>query len=724
MAEVVNNDKLELKLTSYGLSRIAEALDNPEMTLALTKVRIGSGDNYEYYVPTEAELNDPNFDLKGLISGYEFYIYDKELLEDGLTVSFHTIIPEDVGGFDIREVGLYETVNGKDHLFAISTQQPFVKPSAADNYFINVNYYMFLKIQNFADIYDRITLDIEHASVTEPDLETLLKSFLFAEENLMVQIGKNSELLGYNRPTQLLEKINENKRDYSYITLYKNFASVLDLVKSPKDIFSYWIFDQSRRESLGSSITDLSDNKYYLTTNKLSNTYTHSYVGFQSMFSFGESDFFELPASIPVNLHDPETDIDSPFTIVYAIKPPETTATRTVIAKSNRGEGQVQVFEVQELSTKALQVRLFADSSNYVTFRTPARSIPQGAHSVVITYNPNTVTMNAFINSTFYSMNKDETGTYSYMNTSAGGTFYEYSCTPTFEIHAAKDGSAGNPLVYNSSQGTDDTIYCSADGSPIDSGNWSVHDDGNLYYNDTLATVDLDNPTEVTLYAWVYQGPIGTPPEIAYTRVDTIDSENITFYDELFNPMIPSTDAFHVVHTGGDNYEVMYGEYSTSQESTLDITRYVYECTATLDTQYIYTTSTSFMVPKNNPELTYPLYQYGDGTVSAETPYQYLFELYTGSNWEFRQVGETTQSIEYGLFYNGQRASYTNNVADSPVPPLASYVISSSGHKTENIDSYVGLVSIIKEKLSDIDARVLALNLCATMGKNPFLSEE
>ena len=31
--------------------------------------------------------------LQSPVKEVEFYIYDKELLEDGLTVSFHTIIP-------------------------------------------------------------------------------------------------------------------------------------------------------------------------------------------------------------------------------------------------------------------------------------------------------------------------------------------------------------------------------------------------------------------------------------------------------------------------------------------------------------------------------------------------------------------------------------------------------------------------------------------------------
>ena len=110
-------------------------------------------------------------------------------------------------------------------------------------------------------LYDRITLDVEHAQVTEADMEELMRTFLFSQENLMLQIEKNSKIIGYNRPTQILDKVNENKQTFSYVTLYKNFASVLDLVSSPNNIFSYWIFDYSRRETIGSNIVDLSNNK-------------------------------------------------------------------------------------------------------------------------------------------------------------------------------------------------------------------------------------------------------------------------------------------------------------------------------------------------------------------------------------------------------------------------------------------------------------------------------
>ena len=112
MAQIVNDNKLNLILTDFGKERIAYAVENPTVTLNITKIKLGSGDNHEYYVPDSSQT-----ELKGSL-GLEFYIYDKALLEDNLTISFHTVIPEDIGGFDIREVGLYETYEGEDKLSA------------------------------------------------------------------------------------------------------------------------------------------------------------------------------------------------------------------------------------------------------------------------------------------------------------------------------------------------------------------------------------------------------------------------------------------------------------------------------------------------------------------------------------------------------------------------------------------------------------------------------
>lgn len=704
MAEVVNNDKLELILTKYGADRIAEALDNPDMNLAITKIRIGSGDNDEYYeLPTDTENPPVITKLKGDL-GYEFYILDKQLLEDNLTISFHTIITEDIGGFDIREVGLYESTPEGDKLFAIATQQPFVKPSPQDNYFISLNYYIFLKAQNFAELYDRITLDVEHAAVTEPDLESLMKTFLFAQENLMAQIGKNTELLGYNRPTQLLEKINENKTNYSYITLYKNFASVLDLVQLSEDIFSYWIFDYSRRESLGKSIVDLSNNQYYLSTNKLSSLYPHSFKGFQSMFNFKEGDYYKLSSSIPVSLYNPETDKDSPFTMVFVLEPNDYTTTRTLLAKSDKQNGQVQVFEVQEMADMSLQVTLYSSSTNYITFVTAANSIPKEAHSIVLTYDPEAIKMKAFINSAEYELSIKSQYNYTHMNTSAGGTFYEYYYIPetyvALDVNYGDPAPSGSPLIYNEG---DQTIYCTAEGNTIFNSYPWYYNGANLMYANVNATVSA-TPTPITYYAWVYDGGADVGQKFVYTKQATLDSQDIKLYDRNFNTVSPRQDSFHIVKDG-NNFVMKYGEYNTTQDDTYSITRYVYKCECPNNTQYIYTTT------NNIQGLGYPLYT-KEGSV---------FELYTGTDWTFqtRTVGST---VTYVLCYDNAEATLNAEPVTSPVPDLASYIINESGQKVDFINSKVGIISIIKEKLSDADARILALNLCATLGQNPFLS--
>jgi hypothetical protein len=213
MAQIVNNDKLTLILTQYGLNRVAEAMSDPSLNLCLTKIKFGSGKNFEYYAPVESQNS-----LEGPIPEAEFYVYKKELLEDDLTISFYTIIPENIGGFDIREVGLYEVVDGEDKLFAIGTCQPFVKPTTADNYFMAVDYYIFLKAADLSKVYEQIILDAEHALVTDADLEELMRTFLFSNANLVNQIGNNSRIVGYNRATQLYEKIEANKTSFSYLT--------------------------------------------------------------------------------------------------------------------------------------------------------------------------------------------------------------------------------------------------------------------------------------------------------------------------------------------------------------------------------------------------------------------------------------------------------------------------------------------------------------------------
>lgn len=715
MAEIANSNKLELKLTQYGLTRITEAMKDPTLNLAITKIRIGSGRDNQYY--SFEEQNPDVSQLEGDLR-YTFYVYEKQLLEDGLTISFRTTIPEDIGGFDIREVGLYETVDNEDRLFAICTQQPFVKPSPEYNYFINVNYYIFLKIQNAADIYDRITLDVEHSQVSEADLESLMRSFLFAQSNLMNQIGKNSKLIGLNRASQIMEKVNENKTSFNYITLYKNFASTLDLVKDYSNIFSYWVFDYSRRTSSTDAIVNLANtnNITYLSTNAPVTSFEHKYNGFQSMFKFEGSDCYFL-SSDDLNFYDSQKVKDKSFTMAFSLEPIQKyyEETRTIIAKVNRAQNSA-VFKVQELADGVLQVTLYQDLSNYITFTTSKRAVPKEAHSIVLVYDGSESQMRAYINSKSYQMLREEEGNYRHMDPSPSGTLYEFKATPVYSIG-----------TYDNNTG-----FCKPDGTSISSEDaasqgWTI-DNGVVKYG-TEVVEPSGTPHEEKLYAWAYtKTDIGElPSEFIYLRESDViinedtnipypNSENVPFYNEDFELVSRDQTDFTIVQNQEGDWVVTYKEtvsgWTTEYYASKNVEREVTSYTYTAPEVAIYAPATTFT------SADYSLYEDNGGK----------FVRYNGGNWAFKPIGS---GQEYKIYYKREfEAVLTKDGNEQPVPinagspMLASYIVAENGNNIEPINSSVGLISIIMEELSDVECRTLALNLCATLGKNPFLNED
>lgn len=679
----INDEKLQLKITQYGLGRIAEAVANPSLTLNITKIRLGNGRDEKYYDPSETQTSlEGDLDL-------EFYIYDKALLEDEVTISFHTIIPDSVGGFDIREVGLYETVNGEDKLFAISTQQPFVKPTTADNYFINIDYYIFLKATQFKDIYDQIVLDSNYALVTEPNLEELMKTFLFAHGNLINQIGNNSRIIGYNRPTQLYDIIKENKKDYSYITLYKTYASLVD-VTNPDNIFSYWAFDYSRRTSSQNSVTDLSNNRFALDISKNLNRFEHIYNGFMSMFSIEDPDYFKLSSQIPLNLfgkvsEDSTEETDFPFTMIFAVEPLTYNSKRTLLAKSDY-LNRLHTFEVNELADGSLELKLFSSYTNYLTFTSSPRAIPNAPHSIVLTYDPDLQEVIAYINSTKYNMTKVETGTYTHMNETPG-ILYCFTYTPEYKIYANATSPSIPTALYNEN------------GTPYIGPDWQVSE-GVVEYKGALAPYDEDGDIQTDkLYAWVYNDTVND--HIIYTKTLDITQDTV-LYNSDYTEYAESLFSISYVEGTTPSYKIFYEQYPTTQVSEADIEpqdRFCYK--ATLTESSIYTNSIE------NPILLY-------------TQVDDSYEIYTGTQWTIGTKEVNEQEVPWVLFEGnpGTRGEDTQTFT----PDLTSYIIDANGAPAQFINSNVGLVSIIKEKLSEDNARIMALNLCATMGRNPYLS--
>ena len=667
MTQIVNTDKLNLVLTDYGLGKIAEAMKDPTLNIVISKIRLGSGNNNEYYEPSSTQTS-----LRGDL-GLEFFIYDKELLEDGTTISFHTVIPETVGNFDIREVGLYETIDGEDKLFAISTQQPFVKPSAEYFYFISIDYYMFLKNVNFAEIYEQIILDPLHALPTEKDLESLMQTFLFAQGNLIDQIGNNSTIIGYNRASQLHEKITENQKSFSYITLFKNFSSLMDIVSSPKNIFSYWAFDYSNKKNINNSIMDLSTNGYYLATNKALSDYEKVYKGFMSTLAFTPSDSFNLSSQIPLNLYNEDKKEDSPFTMIFALEPLKLGAKRTLIAKSNYATS-THSFEISELANRSLEVKLFSSTEDFLTFSTLPFSIPAGCHSIVLTFDPDKKKMIAYINSTKHELLKDETGNYTHINESAG-TLYGYSCSPEYAIYT--NSSSDPTKLYN------------ADGSPYTGTDWTIEDNSIKYKGDTSTYTASRDTTTSKLYAWVPTGA-SVYENVIYTKSETITSDTI-LYKENYEKEDMATSSFSIAQSGS-SYVILYQGGQTERYQELDVEPInIYCFKYALGDKVIYT---------NNATAPTILYN-EDGS------------YYTGNEW--RIEGSYVYFNELRAIYN---PSYNK---ETFTPNLTSYITDENNKAIYPINANVGIISIIKEKISNENLRLLALIFCATMGKNPYL---
>lgn len=288
MTQVVNNtDILTYILTDYGLNRVAQALADENVKIYLTKIKFGDA-NFEYYEPEQSAT-----ELKHPIENASFGILKKELLEDNLTISLRTFIPESLSGCEIREVGIYETVEGVDYLFAIGTQQPLIKPLESLRYFISVDYYAFLKSQNLSEIYDQIVLLPDDQLVTKEDLENLMSTILFTESNLIEQINGNSRVIGLNRPEQLKVKIDRSMETFGFTAASNIYSTLMSHVKSDS-VYAYWLFDYSQRLASQTGVTDIGIHGRNLSTNQSLNLYNKSYQGILPALTFKNSDYYYL----------------------------------------------------------------------------------------------------------------------------------------------------------------------------------------------------------------------------------------------------------------------------------------------------------------------------------------------------------------------------------------------------------------------------------------------
>ena len=855
MTQVVNDtDKLTYILTDYGLQRITEALADPTVYILLTKVKVGDA-NFEYYTPQEAatELVHP-------IENGEFPLVSKELLEDNLTISLHAVFPEALNNCEIREVGIYETVNGEDKLFALSTQQPQLKPAESLGYFTVVDYYAFLKSQNLSDIYDQILLDPDAQLVTREELDNLMSTIAFTESNLMEQINGNSRVIGLNRAEQLRKEIESERNNLSYTSAYNNYSLLLNSI-NPSDIFGYWLFNYPRRSTYNSSVTDISINNRNLSTNKPINVYNRTCEGLMSTLNFAAPNFFYLDqtdttsefnpnafevigtpsvnslgiaynfsnsnyikgpkitrnqndsvgiffnftiedkandysimftdqlytllcyfdhntenlvvklgdgtewvgtmtykipevqvfynfrvlfnneiASLSVLLNETYTEkstidldnnpaydfgtlnigvgyasylpllgsfnlkeltidvngnksfsgsIENPenrmsflsedgkndisFTMIFTVKPLLGEQDRTLIARSDYATNS-NIFEVFETTDRRLKIRLFSDSSNYITFTSGINTVPTERHSVLFSYDANLKTVNAFIGGKKVNMLKTTTGTYSHMNNTPSAL---YSFTSTQEGSIWTDSNTNPTALYNQN------------GTPYTGSNWFIDtESGNVFYDEFLASYDPENnKTTDRLYAWNWND--GLEDHLVYTK-ELVLAQSSILYNE--NYTLYTGQDFKIVLSGSD-YIVQYNgntaEY-TQSEDVLPKTLYSYYYVGGLQTIW------------------------ANSSVAPSVLYQSNGNIYTGIDW----------TVSNGkVYYRGQLASYNSlfNLL-APSAAVTSYITQLDGTHTNYINSDIGIISVINNKISDEKLRSFALNLEATMGNNPCIS--
>lgn len=664
MAQIVNDNKLTLVLTDYGLARVAQALNDPAVEIYLSKIKLGDA-NGEYYNPAETLPGVENPSLVNPIPGAEFYLIDKDLLEDGLTVSLHAIIPEISGGYDVREVGLYETISGVDYLFAVSTQQPLVKPGVDYNYLITVDYYMFLRSQNFANVYDQIIINPETGLVTYTDLDQYLKTVLFSQASLMDQIGHNSEIIGLDRAEQLYRKILSDRDNFGYYSTYNSFSTLLDFVKS-ENVFGFWVFDYPRRTPAVRQIIDISPNKRNMVCDQPINVYKRKYFGIAPTLGILGNHFYSVPSNVNVSLLNYDETADADFTMIFCVTP-SGTGNRTLLAKSDDSLG-INVFEVKELSDNSLEITLFTDSSNYKKFTSASNSLPAEAYALVITYVDSV--MKAFVNGEEVILTTSTTGTYTHMNPSQA------------DIYAWK----ATPIAYAANVEVPVALL-NADGTPIDDNDWSISGNA-VYYDDHVATQSGSTVATDTLYAWTYDG------HTIYTKVT-----DVTEYTSLYNSdyTLYTGTLFSVVTAGGTSV-IQYDGSDTSRDSGNDIASvtlypFIYNPTGA-EALNIWTNSVS------NPGVLLN----SDGT------------RYSGEDWSI-----SAETIFYRGKYQAVRSS-NDDITLSNIS-VTSYVTDSSGNIGDPINSYVGIISIIKEGLELEEARKMSLVFSSEMGVNPCVGE-
>lgn len=410
MADIFNStNNLYWVFTSYGRSRLASLAN--EDYLFLYTACIG---NYDWYTDENHLLGDAgysegafrryfeadgNHSLGSPIANGTLPINNKALDEENNIVTLSFTVPEDLNGFDIREIGIYETVNGIDHLFAVCTMQPLPKPSTETNHFIAVQFNCRLQSEALTNHYDQIILDPNNNFVTVEEFTQMQENVLFVESNLAEQISNNARIIGYDRPQQLYEMMYEDKKRYSNFAMSTTYANFLNATSLDK-VRCFWVFQPNNDSTRLVSISDLSSYGLNLSTNRLSTQYDTDYEGLATWLNFeydansNTGDYFSMDSDIDFDLIETngEEISDAHFTLFFICAQNSNTHDCTIIAKDNSAQNAPTppAFNVTITQKRQISLKLYTDKNNYVEYLTGENTVPEAGEFYVasITYDP------------------------------------------------------------------------------------------------------------------------------------------------------------------------------------------------------------------------------------------------------------------------------------------------------------------------------------------------
>ena len=299
-----------------------------------------------------------------------------------------------------------------------------------------------------------------------------------------------------------------------------------------------------------------------------------------------------------------------------------------------------------------------------MTFTSGENIIPEGAHSVVLSYTPVEKNLVAFVNGDKVLLSREIERSYSHMNNSLT-TLYGFSATPLNVIYA---NSATNPTELYSEKGAPNT-------NPL-----FVISEGVVFYNSEECTYDSSkNIVTPNLYAYSYG------LETVYVEDTTLTMDTVLYNNKH---SLYTGSLFRLAQSGADVVIQCTG-YPTERNTAADIEgTEVFAWKREGDTEFIWANSST----------------------EPTTLYESNGNTYEGENWTI--VG--TQ-----LFYNSEYEGVYTPTADKNIPfvEATSYIVNNSNEKSDFINSYVGILGVAKTYLSVTDLRRISMFLTIALGE-------